>query len=280
MLSRLRVLHLWIIWLVIAIGIGVLGYIGLVMPQQKTLASLHKRTAQEQEQADTKLEVQANLERAHDAKRDAQAAWKRVMAQKMPDISVKEPLQAMFALWREQGPQGETGSKVYAFLRGTGVQFSGLSIPAAPITPPDASQEVLTFPQTLAVNAKSFPAFLDFLRKLPQSPRMLVIGDSLTLNAAEGGVSTSVPLTMYVFLKGIKVAAPPAAEGEGAAEGMGAPMMGGPGGGGMPGRGGMMGRMGGPGGGGPGGGMPARGGGMMGPGGGMPARGGGMGPGG
>ncbi len=158
--------------LAIAVAICAIFFFLFIRPKQASIARMTKNAEEinQQVKAD-RPKYEKELAAAKVAAADARKKFDEIMKTRMPDVSFQDPLAAMFRL---QSLPKEEGQLLSAWFNSTGAQVSGYSFPAFSTDLPDPSARTLPdLKWNLSVTVKDFPAFLDWLEKLPKAPRLL-----------------------------------------------------------------------------------------------------------
>jgi hypothetical protein len=114
---------------------------------------------------------------------------------KQPKISTNH-FDAMFDLYREY--TFGTGPALVRFFVSKGYMPQGITTPPTPWTP-QALPPLLVIPMgSFGIQARSFPAVLNFLRQLKDMPRIGVIG-GVTIRGTSPNLSVAMPLTVYIM---------------------------------------------------------------------------------
>jgi len=249
-MGRLTRIHIGAIALILLAGIAAAFMMVLVKPRRDNISQLSKRIADEQAKAAERPRVQAALARAEREGAAAKGRWEGIMDTKMSCISLKDVHVAMFEINKESDTYAGQVSR--ALNSNPDIRFVGqLSFPGIGWTPPSQTMERREFPQSsLQIQARAFPALLDWLRNTESLPRVMQLGGNISLSGPSPWIAASIPATFYIYYRDAKATAP--------AEEAAAPATGMPGMMGMPGMPGMMPGMMGPGMMGPGMGGPPR----------------------
>ena len=263
-MKRMRVTRIQVLGggLALAVAIGVLFFLIAIRPIQANIKKTVADAEAEEAVARTRASAEAALAAAEARRDEVFAKYDHIMQTRMPKFSVKDPIVAMFDAWHL--PQEEANLMNNWFAR-SGAVVSQVSVPAWFGTNwPSTDMRMLPpVDWTLNVTVKDVPALLNWLKKIPEAPRFMVLR-SVSIpgpRPANEPLTATVAVTLYMWTRDAQVqaAAAPAATAAGAgaaagpAAGRGPGGAGGRGGPGMRGRGGMgMGRGGrGPGAGGP-----------------------------
>ncbi len=188
--------------LAIAVAICAIFFFLFIRPKRARIANMETRAAENEEY------VKANRPKYEKMLAEAKAnaikyreKYDEIMETRMPDVSLEDPLAAMFRL---QDLPKEEAMVISSWFNSTGAQVSGYSFPAFPTDLPNPAARMLPeLRWNLSVTVKDLPAFLDWLEKLPEAPRFLVLeGIGLPGMRPPGTPFTAtVSVTLYEWVK-------------------------------------------------------------------------------
>jgi|WetSurMetagenome_2_1015567.scaffolds.fasta_scaffold88451_3 hypothetical protein len=213
MLNRIRRLHLLIVAVILMIGIAAAFVMVLVKPRKNEMAVLDKSIAEKKAIADQETAALAALDDAKKQRSAAEGKWNYIMRTKMSQISLADPYTAIFKVYKEiptYAPQ-----LTDAFNKNKRVTLSSsLGFPQKiGFKPPDPSMRGMEFPQTLTFHAKSFPDLLSRLKTTDTLPRVMALGNSITLTRTGDGINATIPAVFYIYFVENKAAVQPSGTG-------------------------------------------------------------------
>ena len=285
-LQRITRIQVLAVWVILVAAVALLFFFMFITPQRKAIGSTNDLAVAAETEAAKRPAAEKALEAAKKAEAEVTVKYQKILDTRMPKLDFSDPIASTVRMWdfadEEQALMDRWFASTGARVSGYGFNGWGTAMPA---NFPRSDMPQLD-PQNwnLTVEVRDFPALLDWLLKLPQAPRFMVMQTVTISGPREAGqpLVASVPVTLYEWtgVLPLSVGAAAATGAAGAAAG-GAGAAGAAGGrGGMGGgRGGMGGGRGGMGGGrgGMGGGRGGMGGGRGGMGGGRGGMGGGRG---
>ena len=223
-LTRIQVL---IAGAAIAVGLAVLFFLFFIKPVNTKTARTNGLAAAQEEVAARLPTVRAQLADAEEEERAVTASYDEIMETRMPDISLEDPIVAMFDLWHLPA---EEGAVIQRWFASTGARVDGYSFPAFGTVPPPQDWRILPpLNWSLSVQVEDFPALLEWLQKIPEAPRFLELHTVTIQGSRQPGqpLVASIPVTMYLWTKGYQavVVAATAEGGEGGARAGGQTMM-------------------------------------------------------
>jgi hypothetical protein len=198
--------------LALAVGICALFFFMLIKPTWGDIAQTTQqaKTTEDQVRAE-KPKAEKDLAAAKINEVKFRKQYDEIMKKRMPDISFEDPLSSMFALQQVPGAEGRL---IAAWFNSTGADVRGYSFPAFGTSLPDPAAHMLP-PLTwnLSVTVPDFPAFLEWLEKLPEAPRFLVLNSVTIPGMRQPGTpcAAGVSVTLYEWLKTPRGAAAAAA---------------------------------------------------------------------
>jgi len=164
---------------------------------QPTLRQIKDVKAQQAAQEKTWSQLPAKVAALSQAKQNLAMAEAQAnaMLARQPKIST-QPFDAMFDLHREY--TFGTGPALLRFFLSKGYLPRGIALPATSFTP-QAVPPLLVIPMGgFGIQARSFPAVLNFLRQLKDMPRIGVIG-GVTIRGTSPNLDVTMPLTVYIM---------------------------------------------------------------------------------
>jgi Tfp pilus assembly protein PilO len=199
--SKLKVLHIVIIFVVVyAICAGGL-YFALIKPKNEELA---KQAAARDERA-TKAarlpSVQRAAEEAERIKAETERKYARYRATKMPKNVEKmnpvDPAVYEVALWQEHARV--LGPLLMDHIQRQPVRFSSqVSVPTMSVNPSELPQDIIHIPIQGITVTGTYRDILKFLRSWNNFPRVVTI-DSLTMQGFSPFVTATINLTVHIF---------------------------------------------------------------------------------
>ncbi len=197
-MGRLTRIHVASFALLLLVGIAAASVMMLVKPRQQTIAKLTQRIDEEEKKAAERPRVEAELTRAQAQTAAVRARWQTIMDTKMSHTSLADPYTAMFVLNKEvetYAPQLTAALNSNRDIRFTGqLGFSGVGW-----TPPSPALAKREFPQGgFALQARNFPALLNWLRNTQSLPRVMQLGNNISLTGPAPWVSVGIPATFYI----------------------------------------------------------------------------------
>jgi len=237
-MGRLSRIHVLAVTLVIGVGIAAGFFLGLMKPRMANIKTLEDNIATEEAKAAERPKVETKLKEAQLERAGLEAKWNAIMDAKMSSISLKDPYKAMFEINAESptyAPQ-----IVSAIDSDPNVRFlSTLNFPGISWQPPSQAMGLRVFPQgSFHLRVKNFGVLLEWLRHTDQLPRVMEIGNTISITGPSPNLDVAFPVTFYIFYRDAAQLTVPRAGGAGASAARGA---GGRGTGGMPRGGGMPG---------------------------------------
>lgn len=210
-LTRIQVL---IAGAAVAVGLAVLFFLLFIRPVNGKTSRINGRAAEEEAVAAQLSTVVAQLANAEEEETEVTAQYEEIMETRMPDISLEDPLVAMFDLWHLPAEEGEV---IQRWFDSTGARVEGYSFPAFGTAPPPQTWRMLPpLNWNLTVQVEDFPALLEWLPKIPEAPRFLELHTVTIQGSRQPGqpLVASIPVTLYLWTKGYQaVAVVAAAEG-------------------------------------------------------------------
>jgi hypothetical protein len=250
-LQRITRIQVLIAGAVVIVGVAILFLVVLIRPEMKKIADKVWYAEEDEKIAATRPKKEAALAEALAREEGISAQWDEIMEARMPKIDLSDPIAATLRLWDLPGEEQAVMSKWFnssgAVVAGYGFQTWPTAMPSSF---PDRNMRYMPpLSWNLTVQVKDFPALLEWLMKLPEAPRFMVM-HNVSIQGSHGPdapLVASVPVTLYQWtgVEPAAAAAPSGGAGAGAGAGAGGGMGGGRGmrGGGRGGRGGGRGGM-------------------------------------
>jgi len=276
-LQRITRIQVLIGGVVLIAGVAILFLLSIIRPQWAAISKAVDDTEYWRAEAAGRPKLEQDLLDAHEQGAVVTEKYQEILDTRMPNIDLSDPIAATLRMWDLYEEEQDVVSR---WFNSSGAQVIGYGFPTWPTGMPSSfppSDMVMLQPQSwnLTVQVKDFPKLLEWLQKIPEAPRFMVM-QSVTIQGShspDDPLQATVPVTLYQWTgveppAGATPTATATAGAGGGRGGMGGGMRGGRGGrgGGMRGgRGGMGGGM--------RGGRGGRGGGMRGGRGGMGGRG-------
>ncbi|MFB3882005.1 MAG: hypothetical protein ACE149_12130 [Armatimonadota bacterium] len=261
-ITRIQVLGVWVI---LVVAVALLFFFMVITPQRKAIKSTNDQAEAAEAEAAKRPAAEKALEAAKKAEAEVTMKYQKILDTRMPKLDFSDPIASTVRMWdfadEEERLMERWFASTGARVSGYGFNEWGTAMPAS-FPKPDWPQ---LDPQNwnLTVEVRDFTELLNFLLKIPQAPRFMVMQNVTIAGPREAGqpLVATIPVTLYewtgVLPSSVGAATTAGATGAGAAAGGagGAGGAAGAGGAGGP-RGGMgRGGRGGMGGGGPRGGM-------------------------
>ena len=205
-LSRLTRKQVIVIGIVILVVIAAGGYFALIKGSSERYHNAVKERnyarAETQQVPRLKLDHERTLQEHGRAERRLDAIYRA----KMPDISVKDPVEALGRLWVEYGDHG-MGPLLEKWVRGTGNGVGTIELPDVRTDPPPQdTKEIAVDLDKFAIATKSFPTLLAFLRATGNMPRLGSI-KKVKVTGSSPVLGVEAPMTVYLWTTGFTGAA-------------------------------------------------------------------------
>ncbi len=251
-LQRITRIQVAIAGLALAVGIAVVFLLLFVRPQRSAIRHATNTALDAEEYAAGRGRVEAQIEEAKVSEVEVNEKWDKIMEERMPKLGFADPIAATVRMWDLAAEEQRVMDRWFA---STGARVTGYGFPEwgtnMPGSFPDTSAMTLDrLNWNLTVEVKDFPTLLDWLLKLPEAPRFMVL-DSVTIQGPRQPgqpLVAQVPVTLYQWtgVEPLAAAGPATTAAAGAGAGAGRGPRGGAGmRGGRGGRGGMRGMRGG-----------------------------------
>ena len=247
-LQRITRIQVLIGGVVLIAAVAILFFLSVIKPQWAAISKSVDDAEWYWAEAAGRPKLEQDLLDAHEQGEVITAEYQEILDTRMPKIDLSDPIAATLRMWdlyeEEQGV-------ISRWFNSSGAQVIGYSFPTWPTPMPSSfpsSDMVMLQPLSwnLDVQVKDFPKLLEWLQKIPEAPRFMVM-QSVTIQGShspDDPLTATVPVTLYQWT-GVEptAGAAPAATATATGTGVG---RGGMGGGGMRGgRGGMRGGRGG-----------------------------------
>lgn len=187
---------------VIAVALALLFLFVLIRPRtQQVTTDVNAAIAEEEYASANRPIAERNLVRAQAEERRVNEKYDEILETRMPDISLQDPLAAMFRLW--DFPR-EEGQVMESWLASSGAQVSSISLPAFGTTPPNPNIRVLPpVDWSLSVSVKDLPTFFEWLKKIPEAPRFLLLRNVRLGGSRQPGTpfNAVVDVTLYLWTR-------------------------------------------------------------------------------
>lgn len=237
-LQRITRIQVAIVWLVLAVGLAALFLLMFIQPQQKRIKQTIEAAEASEAVARQKGSTQRALEEAQKQETLVNSRYEKILNERMPKLDFSDPIASTIRMWDLGSEEQQLMDRWFA---STGARVTGYSFPSwganMPGSFPNATQQMLTpLNWTLTVETKDFSSFMDWLLKLPEAPRFMVMGNPIIQGPRNPGqpLIAQVPVTLYQWTGvlpgsggGGGAAAQGAAEGQLGGGGMGGRMGGG-----------------------------------------------------
>ncbi|NIM05645.1 MAG: hypothetical protein GTO55_05505 [Armatimonadetes bacterium] len=200
-MAKLNRIHMLAVALVVIVGVAGIFFMALMKPRQDSIKTLEANTAKELEKAAERPQVEASLKAAELEKLQIEARWNEIMDAKMSHISLKDPHQAMFEI-NAESPTYAKGI-IDAINSNPNVRFTGsLGFSGIGWKPPSQSMESRVFRQrNVRLQVQDFPTLLEWLRHTEELPRVMELGDSITINGPSPGLNVAMSATFYIYYR-------------------------------------------------------------------------------
>ncbi len=233
-LQRITRMQVLIAGAAVIAGVAILFLIVFIRPQMKRIADTLWYAEEDEKIAATRPQKEAALADALAREEEITDKWDEIVETRMPTIDLSDPIAATLRLWDLPEEEEELITEWFESSGGVVSGYGFQTWPTAmPSSFPDPNMRVLPpLNWNLTVQVKNLPQLLEWLMKLPEAPRFMVM-DSVTIQSSHGPdapLVASVPVSLYQW-----TGVPPT----GAAA---APAAGAPGAGARPGGGAMRGR--------------------------------------
>jgi len=205
--------------LVLAVAIAALFGILFIRPLMAKTAQQQAATEAEETEAARRESVETQLAEATLEEARISEDYDEIMDNRMPEVSLADPVAAMMRLWDLPREEGLLIDKWFA---GSGARVSGYGFPAFPTTLPDQSRRVLDpLNWNLRVELSDFQALLRWLQKIPEAPRLMLLRGLTIQGSRQPGqpLTVDAPVTMYLWTQDYVATAVAAAPQAGAGRG-------------------------------------------------------------
>jgi len=185
--------------LVLAVAIAALFGVLFIRPLMAKTEQRKASTTAEEAEAAKRPSVENQLAEATLEEARISEDYNEIMDNRMPEVSLADPVAAMMRLWDLPREEGLLIDKWFA---GSGARVSGYGFPAFPTTLPNQSRRVLDpLSWSLRVEVNDFQALLRWLRKIPEAPRLMLIRGLTIQGSRQPGqpLTVDVPITMYLW---------------------------------------------------------------------------------
>jgi len=198
-LQRITRVHVLIAGVAIAVGIALLFTFMLIQPQKKKIA-LSVRSAEDDEAyASQRRSFEGRRDEALQREAEVTASYDEIMETRMPEIDLSDPIGGMVRLWYFPDEERELMER---WLASTGAQVSGLSYPSFGADLANTNMAMFDpLNWNLTVQVKDFPELLEWLKKLPEAPRFMVMHSVTVQGPRQPGqpLVASIPVTLYMW---------------------------------------------------------------------------------
>jgi len=200
-LQRITRMQVLIVGVSLLVGISAIFYLIFMRPMADRIDNMTKAAEASEAVAATKPQEEAKLAAAQEREQQVNAQWQEIMDTRMPKVDLSDPIAATLRMW--DFPEEER--KVIAdWFDSSGAVVTGYGFPewgrAMPSSFPNP--EMVHFdPQNwnLTVTVKDFPALCEWLLKLPEAPRFMVMSTVTIQGPRQPGQSlvAQVPVTLW-----------------------------------------------------------------------------------
>jgi type II secretory pathway component PulM len=217
-LQRITRIHVLIAGVAFGVGIALLFTVLFVRPQRKKVDQSTRRAAEAKAYAQKRPAVEEELERTKAQEAEITASYNEILENRMPKVDLSDPFGAWLRLLDLPAQEEQVIRK---WFDSTGAQVTGYGFPAYSTALPGSfpNPNMRTLPPlswNLVVQVKDFPELLEWLQKLPEAPRFMVLRSVSIQGAHQPGqpLTASVPVTLYEWtgVEPQEVAAAPAAQ--------------------------------------------------------------------
>lgn len=200
-MRRLNRIHLAALALVLIVGIAAAFVMGLMKPRWKSIKELEANIATEEAKAAERPAAEAKLKEAQTDRAASQAKWESIMDTYMSHISLSDPHQAMFEINAEAptyAPQ-----MIAAIDSNPDVRFTGsLGFTGVGWKPPGPEVGQRVFPQGgFRLRVKDFNALQEWLKNTAKLPRVIALGNRISISGPSPGLEVTIPATIYIYYR-------------------------------------------------------------------------------
>ena len=176
-LERINRIHVLTAGLALAVGVAALFLTVFIRPQQQTIAAAVARAEEAEAYAKKRPSVEQQLENEQKREKEVTQKYGAISGTRMPKIDLTDPVGATLRMWdlptEEEGLMSRWFASTGAQVTGYGYQLWPTSMPSSF---PDPTMLILPpLSWNLSVQVKDFPTLMDWLRKLPEAPRFMVL---------------------------------------------------------------------------------------------------------
>jgi len=212
-LGKLTRVHVLIAACVVFVAVGVSLMVLVFRPGLDTLRQTRIDINTQRAEAEKLPQALVELAKAHGDFLVTKGKFD-VILNRQPKLTVNDPIQAAFDLWKEYGPVG-TGTVLVDWFRANRYDVQGISIPAPPLPPVQLPPLISLSMSGFSLRAPDFAGVMRFLRATPQIPRLVMVNNVNNITgssgAQAGGLSVPIPITVYIITKNAIPATPVAA---------------------------------------------------------------------
>jgi hypothetical protein len=204
-LSKLTRKQVIIIGIVLLVVIAAAGAFALIKPANERLQQAIKDRDDAKHWAGMLADKRTENDKAVADHKLAEARLNSIYRTKMPYISLKDPVQALGALWIEYGNSG-MGPRLTSWVHSAGVFGGGVKLPdVRNDPPPQDTKEVAVTIDSFEVLAGSYSGLISFLNATTNMPRLGSI-TKLTVTATTNEIPSpplkaAVPMTVYLWTR-------------------------------------------------------------------------------
>lgn len=244
-LQRITRVQVLIVGVSLLVGISAVFFFVFMRPMANKITTAIAAAEASEAVAATRPKVEADMEAARVREAAVNAQWRELMDTRMPKVDLSDPIAGTLEMWDFPGEERKV---IEDWFNSSGAVVTGYGFPEWGQAMPDSfpDPQMMRFdPQnwSLTVQVKDFPTLCEWLLKLPEAPRFMIL-NSVTIQGPRQPnqpLVAQVPVTLWE-LTGLE---PKGGVAEAAAEpgvGGAGPGMGGTEGRGRGGRGGRGGR--------------------------------------
>jgi hypothetical protein len=209
-LGRLTRVHVLIAACVVFVAVGVSFMVFVFRPRLDTLRQTRIDINTQRAEAEKLPQALVELAKAHGDYLMTKGKFD-VILNRQPRLTVNDPIQAAFDLWKEYGPLG-TGTILVDWFRANRYDVQGITIPSPPLPPVQMPPLIALSMSGFSLRAADFAGVTRFLRATPQMPRLVMVNNVSNIGGSSGprggGLSIPVPITVYIITKNAIPATP------------------------------------------------------------------------
>ena len=236
-LQRITRIQVLIGGVILIVAVAIAFFLSVIKPQRAAIAKSVEDAEWYWAEAAARPKLEQDLLDAHEQGEVVTEQYQEILDTRMPDIDLGDPIAATLRMWDLYEEEQDVMSR---WFNSSGAQVVGYGFPTWPTAMPSSFPDpnmVMLAPQSwnLDVQVQDFPKLLEWLQKIPEAPRFMVM-QSVTIQGShspDDPLTATIPVTLYQWT-GVEptAGAAPAATATATGTGVGR--------GGMGGRGGMV----------------------------------------